>query len=246
VTTETWETQPRGRSPLRKLFHRRRKFDRNALPELLAAPPAQNTDAIPFSLKFGLGEVLGAVAGHVFMLLMLALAYVLVFDKPIFIALSVLGIALSFLATQVPDFPIRYRSVTVSGEGVRLTGRLRDDLLFHWWDVHSIFASRDISRVQLNGRRSVVLPMPRLDSAANFLQALRANGAAYSLEVQEWPGRKQALRRRLLPPFTSPASLRLPSQRISPRRALWACAAAQTALTCKAPTGRLRGPAASS
>ncbi len=195
MTTEAWEAPSKKPGYWRKFFRKQRKFDRDALPKLLAAAPPQGADAVPYSLRFTWAEVLAAIAFHVVLLVFLAFGYVLVFDSPIFIALSVLGIALSFLATQVPDFPIRYRSVTVSGEGVRLVRLFRDDLAFNWWDVHSVIASRDLSRVQLNGRSNVVLLMAQSAMAEGFVQALRAYGAPYSLEVQEWPRRKLVLRR---------------------------------------------------
>jgi hypothetical protein len=181
--------QPQQASKVGTFFRRRPGPDKHALENALLVDPPEHFLSAPATVTLGLTELVLSVVFHVVLLFGLAFAYIYVFQDWKFIVLSLLGVTLSVLASQFPDFPARYRSATASTEGLRLVRNLRSDILLNWWDLRALTASQELNFIRLEfSSRTVTLPLRRAVEQQRliFLQTVRAHAAPYDVQATAW------------------------------------------------------------
>ncbi len=177
-------------------WQRRKQRDKEALAKALREEPPVGAADFPFRVEFGWGGQAGQLVGLVLavvgpLILHLILDFGLTFA--IFIEIAFILLA---LASNIPDFTSLNRAVTISGEGVRLD-KLHRSYVLPWWDVISIQSTPDLTLTRVIGRNARITLVAEAvppEVRTGIIQALRARGKDYDLEVEEWPHRSRIVR----------------------------------------------------
>ena len=165
--------------------------------------------ALPVNLRFGWGGTPVFVAFFVAAAIVFSLTYLYVQDIR-FIGGLMLSVLLTTLSTQVPDWSFRYRSVALSGEGIRVEHHFASHTLIHWSSLRSMTATSDLGAIRIVSDQTTVslsLQRRKLEDRVSLASTLRAYAHEYGVNIEEWPSKDLRLRRGISTSFHVAAGL---------------------------------------